>query len=76
MTDAPETPGPEERRLATLFAELQQEELVPAAGFEESVVKTARWQRAVNGMLNVAFSLGGAFADAVSIILGRKPPAR
>ncbi len=74
MTDAPETPPEQARRLATLFAELQQETLTPAAGFEESVVETARWQRVVNGALGVVFTLGGAFGDAVSVLLGRKPP--
>ena len=76
MTDARETPPEQARRLATLFAELQEETLTPAAGFEESVVETARWQRVVNRALGVVFTLGGAFGDAVSVLLGRKPPTR
>lgn len=76
MTTDPDIPNPEDERLSSLFDELQQERVEPHEGFEDAVVETVRWQRVVNSALTVVFSLTAAFADALSVILGRKPPDR
>lgn len=73
MSDRPDESGAPEGRLASLLAELRDEDLTPSEGFEQSVVETARWQRALNGMLGVAFAFGGAFVEAVATLLGRRP---
>lgn len=75
MSD-PHGPEASEGRLASLLAELRDEDLSPPEGFERSIVDTARWQRAVSGILGVAFAFGGAFADAVTALLRRRPPDR
>lgn len=74
MTDAREPPedmSPAEARLQRHLELLRHEVLPSLRPLTETIVRTARWQRAVRAPLAAVGSLGGALADGLRLLLSR-----
>ena len=71
-TDAPSELPLAERRLLEHLAVLRVGPPVAPPALTDRVVSTARWQRVVRGPLRAAASVGAAFVEGITVVLGRK----
>lgn len=66
MSDEPGEPTPEaERRLAEHLELLRADRRQPGVALTRRVVRTARWQRAVQAPLRVAGMIAGSLLDGI-----------
>ena len=65
-----------ELRLVRLLALLRAEPAAADAGLSRSVMRSVRWQAVARGALAAIGSVGGAVADGLSLLLGRRSTGR
>jgi hypothetical protein len=71
VTPADQTPAdPGEGRLVAYLAELREDPPPSDEALAGRVHRSARWQHAVRGPLQVLGHLSGALADGLSVLLG------
>jgi hypothetical protein len=71
MTPAGGTqPDPGEPRLVTYLEELREDPPPTDAALTRRVGRSARWQHAVRGPLQLVGDLGGALVDGITALLG------
>ncbi len=79
MNQPPETPedlSPAERSLHEHLELLRIDALPPPASMVATIVRTARWQRAVRRPLLAVAALAGAVSDGLRLLLGPRPGRR
>jgi hypothetical protein len=70
-------PDPGEGRLGLYLAELREDQPTADAALVPRIQRSARWQLAIRGPLEVIGHLSGAFADGIAALLGeRRRPGR
>jgi hypothetical protein len=73
----PQTPDPGEGRLVAYLAELREDPPPTDEELARRVHRTARWQGAIRGPLDVIGHLTGALVDGIEALLGeRRRPRR
>jgi hypothetical protein len=63
-------PDPGERRLVTYLAELRADPPSADVALVRQVGRSARWQGAIRGPLEVVGHLGGALVDGIAALVG------
>ena len=70
------TPGAAEERLMVLLEVLRADAARPDESIDERVMRTARWQYLVRGVLSVLNDLAALLVDGVVLMLGLRRPSR
>ena len=66
----PDVDGPGEGRLVAYLEELREDPPAADPALARRVARSARWQHAVRGPLELIGHLGGALADGLAVLLG------
>jgi hypothetical protein len=75
-TGGESTTGAAEERLMVLLEVLRADATRPDESIDERVMRTARWQYLVRGVLSVLNDLAALLVDGVILMLGLRRPSR